>query len=108
MAIDGNWTMRIETDDIDPEVVPREATFTITTRGDELTGTMEGPYPMGEGVVIAEAAIDGDQIRWMAQMRGERLRPQVLEFTGTLGDGEMKGEVEVGIFGTATFEAKRA
>jgi hypothetical protein len=108
MALDGVWKMTIESDDIDPEIVPREATLTIKVHGSELRGSMAGPYPMGEGVMISHGAVNGGCIRWTAAMRGELLRPQVLEFTGTLSGEEINGEVEVGIFGTATFIATHA
>jgi hypothetical protein len=105
MAVDGTWKMTIETDDIDPEIVPREATCTIKSDGSAISGSMQGPYPMGEGVTIADGTLDGDKVAWTAAMRGERLRPQTLEFKGTVGDKEIVGTVEVGIFGTADFTA---
>lgn len=105
MRPDGTWKIEITTDEIDPEIVPRTATLTIESQGSELSGWMEGPYPMGEGVIIRDGTINGDSLFWRAAMRGEQLRPQVLEFSGTLTDNEMTGEVEVGIFGTATFKA---
>jgi hypothetical protein len=108
MALDGAWNIKIDSDDIDPEIVPRDAKLVIKAQGSELSGSMEGPYPMGEGVVIDHGVLDGDHVRWTAAMRGELLRPQVLEFSATVNDREMTGEVEVGIFGSATFVATRA
>ena len=66
MAVDGTWKMTIETDEIDPEIVPREATMTLTTDGKEVSGSMQGPYPMGEGVVVAAGTLEGDAIAWTA------------------------------------------
>jgi hypothetical protein len=107
MGVDGTWSMEIASDDIDPEIVPTEATLTITSEGSALKGSMEGPYPMGEGVTITNGTLEGETVKWTAAMRGERLRPQVLEFSGTVAGKEMSGEVEVGIFGTASFRAKQ-
>jgi hypothetical protein len=92
MALDGAWNIKIDSDDIDPEIVPRDAKLVIKAQGSELSGSMEGPYPMGEGVVIDHGVLDGDHVRW----------------TATVNDREMTGEVEVGIFGSATFVATRA
>lgn len=105
MAVDGTWKLKIETDDIDPEIVPREATLTIKSEGSEVSGSMEGPYPMGSGVTFSGGTLDGEEIAWAAEMRGERLRPQTLEFKATISGKEMAGTVEVGIFGTAEFTA---
>jgi hypothetical protein len=105
MALDGTWDVTIESEDIDPEIVPRAATLTLTTEGWGLTGSMQGPYPMGEDVVIRDATVTDTGLTWRASMRGERLRPQDLEFRANLEGTSMRGEVEVGIFGTASFTA---
>jgi|SRR5271155_176056 len=106
MSLDGTWNVMIDSD-MDAQIVPRSATLVLASEGSTLSGTMAGPYPMGEGVTISDGKLEGDTIAWKAAMRGDRLRPQVLEFSGKLGDSEISGDVEVGIFGTATFKATK-
>jgi hypothetical protein len=106
MSLTGTWRLKIDADDIDPEIVPFESTLTFTG-DDPVTGTISGPHPMGDDVAIEDFAINGDTVTFHAAMRGEKLRAQELDFNGILTDTAITGKVEVGIFGTASFSVTK-
>jgi len=107
MSLKGIWKLSIEAEDIDPEIVPRHATMTLTGEN-PVSGRLDGPHPMGEDVPVVNFTVNGDAVSWHVAMRGEKLRAQELDFAGTLTESTMSGQVEVGIYGTAQFTATKA
>lgn len=97
MSADGTWNMTMNT-----PMGPQSATLTLASNGDALTGSMTGP----QGAVdLQDGKIDGDILSWKitaAQMN------MTIEFTATVNDDKMTGEAELGSFGKATLEGKRA
>ena len=107
MGLDGIWKVAIDSS-MDERIVPRSAQLTLVQAGAGLEGSMSAPYPMGDDVAIHDGRVDADRVEWKVAMTGDRIRPQILEFEGTLTDGALSGKVEVGIFGTAEFRATPA
>jgi hypothetical protein len=108
MTLSGTWKMSIEAEDIDPEIMPRQATLRLNELDSAVTGKLDGDYPMGTDVAVVNFARNENAISWQSTMRGEHLRAQRLEFVGTVSGDAMSGKVEVGIFGTATWTAERS
>lgn len=81
----------------------QNATLTLATDGDTLTGNMVSP----QGTIdIEDGVVDGDSLSWKANITSPMA--MTLEFSATVNGDEISGNVQLGVFGSATFSGTRA
>lgn len=97
-SADGVWNTTMKT-----PMGDQQATLTLATDGDTLTGTMDGQAGSME---LKDGAIDGETLSWKADITNPM--PITLEFTATVNGDEISGDVKLGSFGNATFTGTRA
>jgi hypothetical protein len=97
MAIDGTYKIEIDT-----PMGKQEATLTLKTAGDKLSGTTESMM----GKTDFTGTVKGDIVTWdmdisspMGQMK--------LEYTGKVTGNDISGEVKAGNFGSSPFKGKK-
>ena len=98
MSVDG--TYKIE---IDSPIGKREATITLNTEGEALSGSMESP--VGSATFRGGKA-SGDQFACdvtINTLMGEMEQ----SYKGTVKGDEISGDVKMGNYGTTTFKGKR-
>lgn len=98
MSIDGTWKCTLNT-----PMGNQNVTMTLASEGAALTGTVAGPQGSNE---ISEGAVDGDNASWKLEVSGP-MGEMTLETKATVDGDTIKGEVQLGSFGTATFEGTR-
>jgi hypothetical protein len=98
MAADGNWSLVIST-----PVGERQATLSIKTAGNTLTGTQAAD---GNSAAIFDGTVDGNAISWKVDISDPM--PMTLEFKGTVDGDKLDGNVALGAFGEASFSGQRA
>lgn len=98
--VTGKWAFSVVT-----ENGTGTPTVTLKQDGEKLTGTYESPRL---GVRQIEGTIKGRDVRFVLA-NGEGGDSPVLTFIGVVvGTNEMKGELDMGGMGSATFTAKRS
>jgi hypothetical protein len=97
MAIDG--TYKIE---IDSPMGKQEATLTLKTDGDKLTGTDESFF----GKHAFTGTVKGDTVTWTSDV-STPMGSIKLEYTGKVSGDDISGEVKAGSFGSSPFKGKR-
>lgn len=98
--VTGKWAFDVVTDN-----GTGHPTVTLKQDGEKLTGTYESPRL---GVRQIEGTIKGRDVRFVLSGGGTGDSP-VLTFTGVVvGTDEMKGDLDMGGMGSATFSAKRS
>ena len=96
--VDGVWNTVTNT-----PMGPQNATITLATDGNSLTGNMAG----AQGAInIEDGAVDGDSLSWKANITSPM--PMTLEFSATVNGDEISGNVQLGAFGNASFSGSRA
>ena len=81
----------------------QNATLTLATDGNTLTGTMAGP----QGTIdVEDGTVDGDSLSWKANITTPMM--MTLEFSATVSGDEISGNVKLGAFGNASFSGTRA
>ena len=98
MSADGNWNTTMNT-----PMGAQNATLTLATDGNSLTGKMSGPQ--GE-LELQDGAVDGENLTWKADITTPMA--MTLEFSATVEGDEISGTVKLGAFGNATFSGTRA
>ena len=98
MSADGTWNTTMNT-----PMGAQNATLTLASDGNALTGKMSGPQ--GE-MELEDGAIDGETLTWKASITTPMA--MTLEFTATVSGDEISGSVKLGAFGDATFSGTRA
>jgi hypothetical protein len=98
MSADGSWNTTMNT-----PMGAQNATLTLVSDGNALTGNMSGPQ--GE-MELEDGAIDGDTLTWKASITTPMA--MTLEFTASVSGDEISGSVKLGAFGDATFSGTRA
>ncbi len=97
--VTGKWAFSVVT-----ENGTGTPTVTLKQDGEKITGTYESPRL---GVRQIEGTIKGRDVRFVLSGGGTGDSP-VLTFTGVVvGTDEMKGDLDMGGMGSATFTAKR-
>jgi hypothetical protein len=97
--VSGRWAFSVVT-----ENGTGTPTVVLKQEGEKITGTYESPRL---GVRQIEGTIKGREIRFVLSGGGTGDAP-VLTFTGVVvGSDEMKGDLEMGGMGSATFTAER-
>ena len=96
--VDGVWNTVTNT-----PMGAQNATVTLATDGNTLTGNMAGP----QGTIdVEDGVVDGDSLTWKANITSPM--PMTLEFSATVDGDEISGSVKLGAFGTANFTGTRA
>ena len=98
MSADGTWNTTMNT-----PMGAQNASVTLATDGDTLTGTMKGPQ--GE-LAVEDGKVDGNSLSWKASVTTPMA--MTLEFTATVDGDSLSGDVKLGAFGNATFTGTRA
>lgn len=98
MSADGTWNTTMNT-----PMGAQNATLTLASDGNALTGKMSGPQ--GE-MELEDGAIDGETLTWKASITTPMA--MTLEFTASVSGDEISGSVKLGAFGDATFSGTRA
>src|SRR5262249_26462293 len=95
--ITGNWAFEVQTD-----AGSGSPSFTFKQEGERLTVTYKGAF--GEGPV--EGTVKGNAINFNVKVNAQG-QDVVINYTGTIENGSMKGSVKLGEMGTGTWTAKR-
>ena len=98
MSADGTWNTTMNT-----PMGAQDATLTLATDGNQLTGKMAGPQ--GE-LELQDGSVDGDNLSWKADITTPMA--MTLEFSATVSGDEISGSVKLGAFGNASFSGTRA
>ena len=98
MSADGSWNCTINS-----PMGAQEATITLVTDGDSLSGTMAGDQGTQE---FSGGTVDGNNLEWEVQMTSPM--PMTLEISATVDGDSISGNVKLGAFGNASFEGARA
>ena len=98
MAIDGKWTLTIQT-----PLGEQSSTLDVTASGNALTGKQSGDQGTQD---IENGTIAGDEASWSIDIVVPM--PMTLTFTGTISGDSMAGTVRLGAFGKSTFAGARA
>jgi len=99
MSADGTWKISLKT-----PMGPQPATLTLSTNGSDLSGSIEAPPPLGK-LDLSEGTANGDALSWKVAMTVPM--PMTLDFTATVSDDTISGDVKMGAMGNATFEGNR-
>ncbi len=97
MAIDGTYDMSLNT-----PMGKQEGKLHLAVDGGALTGSME---QMGNKVDLANGKVDGNKLSWEASITTPM--PMTLKFEAEHEGDTVKGDVELGAFGKASFEGTR-
>ncbi len=97
MAVDGNWTITMET-----PLGERSATLSLTANGTSLTGTMSGEAGTTS---IEDGVVNGNALSFKVDIT--QPMPLTLEFSATVESDEMSGSVKLGMFGKAPLKGRR-
>lgn len=98
MSADGSWSITINS-----PMGAQQATLTLSTEGDSLSGNMAGAQGTQE---FSGGTVDGDNLAWVVEMT--QPMPMKLEISATVSDDEISGNVKLGAFGDASFSGNRA
>lgn len=98
MSADGDWKVTMNS-----PMGSQEATLTLQTDGNSLSGKIAGPQGTQE---FDGGSVDGDNLAWKINMT--QPMPMELEFDAIVDGDAIKGNVKLGSFGNATFEGQRA
>jgi len=98
MAVDGNWTLTLNT-----PMGERSATLNVTSSGSTLTGTQAAE---GDSADIFDGTVDGDAVAWKVSITSPM--PLTLEFTGKVAGDSISGDMGIGFMGNFPFTGKRA
>ncbi|HIG41576.1 MAG: hypothetical protein ABGY96_12930 [bacterium] len=98
MSADGDWKVTMNT-----PMGAQEATLTLDTSGDSLSGKMAGAQGVQE---FEGGTADGNSLAWNVKMT--QPMPMDLDFTAEIDGDSISGKVKLGAFGDATFEGTRA
>ena len=96
--VTGTWTMAVET-----SVGGGNPTFTLTQKGDDITGSYKGRF--GEAPVTGTIAGNQVTLRFTVSVEGQEVKT---EYVGTVEGDAMSGKVVFGGFGEGTFKGTRA
>ena len=97
MSADGSWSVTINS-----PMGAQQATLTLVTDGDSLSGSMVGAQGTQE---FTGGTVDGDNLAWTIDMTSPM--PMTLEITATVAGDEISGNVKMGAFGDAGLSGSR-
>jgi hypothetical protein len=94
---DGVWNTTMNT-----PMGAQQGTLTIATDGKTLTGTLAGQQGTIE---LQDGAVDGESLTWKADIT--QPMALTLEFSATVNENAISGNVKLGAFGNASFSGTR-
>ena len=94
---DGKWAMTSQT-----PMGPQEGVLTLSSAGNDVTGTMHGPQ--GE-IEIDEGKLDGATVSWVVHTQVPI--PMDVVFTAKIAGDGITGEAQLGAMGTMTISGTR-
>lgn len=97
MAVDGQWKIIVES-----PMGPQEATATLVTSGDVLSGTAVSGFG---GAELENGRIDGDKATWTIKMTVPF--PMTLQYEAVFTADAVSGQVDTGMFGKVPFKGER-
>ena len=97
MAIDGQWKISMES-----PMGRQEATATLVTSGDTLTGTAVSGFG---GAELENGTAGGDRATWTINMTAPF--PMSLKYEATFSGDTVSGTVDAGMFGSMPFTGTR-
>lgn len=97
MSADGSWKVTINS-----PMGAQEATLTLKTDGDSLSGSLDGPQGTQD---FEGGTVDGDNLTWVVDMT--QPMPMKLECSGTVDGDNISGTIKLGAFGEASFSGSR-
>ena len=98
MAVDGTYKIEIDT-----PMGKQEATLTLKTDGDKLSGTSESVFGKMD---FSGGTVTGDNIAWSMEISSP-MGSMKLEYTGKVSGDDISGDVKAGDFGTSPFKGRR-
>lgn len=98
MTVVGDWNLTINAGP-----TPETATLTFAEDAGAVRGRMSSRQGAGE---LLDVDVAGQRVTFKVAIT--QPLPMTLEFTGTIDDTDMFGEVKLGAFGTGTWTATRA
>jgi hypothetical protein len=98
MAVDGTWNLTMET-----PMGERPSTLVVKVAGGKLEGTQSAE---GQTAQIFEGRVNGNDLGWKVSIT--QPMPLTLDFSGTVEGDAMTGSVQLGMFGSSPFRAKRS
>lgn len=98
MAVDGNWTLTMNT-----PMGERTASLSLKSSGGTLTGTQAAE---GNSAEIFDGAVNGDDLSWKVSITSPM--PLTLEFTGKVAGDAISGDMGIGFMGSFPFTGTRA
>lgn len=96
--IDGDWKVTLNS-----PMGAQDATLTLTTDGNSLSGKMVGAQGTQE---FEGGTVDGSNLAWNVKMT--QPMPMDLDFSADVDGDSISGKVKLGAFGDATFAGSRA
>jgi hypothetical protein len=98
MAVDGNWTLTMNT-----PMGERTASLSLKSSGGTLSGTQAAE---GNSAEIFDGAVNGDDVSWKVSITSPM--PLTLEFTGKVAGDSISGDMGIGFMGSFPFTGTRA
>ncbi|MFP6809293.1 MAG: hypothetical protein VB957_19220 [Pseudomonadales bacterium] len=97
MSIDGDWKVTVNS-----PMGSQDATLTLDSSGDDLSGQFAGPQGVQEFV---GGTAEGNTLTWTVKV----MQPMAMEldFSAEVDGDKISGSVKLGSFGNATFEGAR-
>ncbi len=99
MSIDGTWNVKLQT-----QMGENPATLKLSNSGGSLSGSVEAA---GQGSADISGKLDGESVQFKGTLNSQ-MGPIELDFSGTVDGDEMKGDVELGSFGSGSWTATKA
>ncbi len=93
MSADGSWKVTINS-----PMGAQEATLTLKTDGDSLSGSLAGPQGTQD---FEGGTVDGDNLTWVVDMT--QPMPMKLECSGAVDGDNISGTIKLGALGEASF-----
>ena len=97
MSCDGDWKVTLNS-----PMGAQEATLTLDSSGDSLSGKMAGAQGTQE---FEGGTVDGNSLTWDVKMT--QPMPMDLNFTAEIDGDNISGNAKLGAFGDASFEGAR-
>ena len=97
MAVDGSWTLTMQT-----PMGDRKATLEATSSGKTLQGKQSAE---GQSSDIFDGSVDGNAVSWKVKITSPM--PMTLTFSGVVDGDAISGNMEAGSFGTMPFSGHR-
>lgn len=95
--IDGKYDVTTKT-----PMGDQKGVLTLATDGDSLTGSISGDQG---SIDLADGKVNGDALSWTANITSPM--PMKLEFSAKVDGDSISGSVQLGAFGSASFEGSR-